>query len=517
MDLAPRKDTPNHRTGDHVTQLSKTEPDKISSTQDEDHENLSSNCIEEVLPCQDSNKKDRWKLIDLGLIQKLLKLMFKNLSDRVCGILTIWTSIALAISDTVSDFVIAITLFKNSHTTLGWVVVAVDYIPSWILATHNYCSSKWRAAETGKQKVFTMFCILLSPFAQTLFHLRWLYDFEIADQEKFEVLHHNARLSQLLSSSYESPMQITLLLIMWAQDKIELPWATDTCVTDSMGRNICLGAIPGIFSFTISLLSLVKGSLDICEGKAWTEKVIACVYSICNFSFRLPSIALAILFFNEWSLVLFIPILILNLIMILRYGPSKRKDFSVVTSFIIATVTPFISSDQTNLYQRMDIQTDSQRDITDNKHRRKLSARLSKMISPMLFISNIVLFVLLKYDPCFEYNSDIIMGRKTTMMIISIFLLPLGSLVMIANFMYSQTFTAGKIVDKNYYDVDYQLNLVKLQLKESCIEIKTRLQVTLSILLFLGLISLFGVLIHTLRSIPGKYFINILFLFIPFK
>ena len=72
---------------------------------------------------------------------------------------------------------------------------------------------------------------------------------------------------------------------------------------------------------------------------------------------------------------------------------------------------------------------------------------------------------------------------------------------MIANFIYSQTFSSEKVLQENYYGVDYQVNLVKEQVN---VELKTCRQVAFSILLFLGLISLFGVLVNTLRSIPGR-------------
>ena len=72
---------------------------------------------------------------------------------------------------------------------------------------------------------------------------------------------------------------------------------------------------------------------------------------------------------------------------------------------------------------------------------------------------------------------------------------------MIANFIYSQTFTSEKLLQENYHGVDYQVNVVKEQV---IVELKTCLQVIFSILLFLGLISLFGVLINTLRSTPGR-------------
>ena len=40
---------------------------------------------------------------------------------------------------------------------------------------------------------------------------------------------------------------------------------------DSAGRCVCLGVVPGIFSLTLSLLSLLKGSIDVSEGKTWRD------------------------------------------------------------------------------------------------------------------------------------------------------------------------------------------------------------------------------------------------------
>ena len=336
-------------------------------------------------------------MIDFGLIHTIMSMIFKNVSYRVCGILTILTQVTLSISDTISDFAIAITLFARKHTTLGWAVIIIDYVPGWILAIHNSFSPKWRSAESIKQKVVTTVFLILSPFSQALFHLRWLYRFEKATPKEFELLHHNSRLSQLLCGSYESPMQIILLLIIWGQNKIELPWSNETCLKDSQNRTVCLGVIPGILSLTISLLSILKGSIDISEGQSWTEKGITFVYSFCNFAFRLPSIALLILYFNEWSLMIFIPILIANLIMILRFDTEKRQDLSIVSSVIISTVTPFVTSDQTNLYQRTDSQIASEDTSSDNEYRRKLASNISMAVSPILFTGDLVLFLLLRF------------------------------------------------------------------------------------------------------------------------
>ena len=233
-------------------------------------------------------------------------------------------------------------------------------------------------------------------------------------------------------------MQIILLLILWGQNKIETPWSNETCVRDSANRLVCLGIIPGILSLTISLLSLLKGSIDVSEGRTWREKGITFVYAMSNYAFRLPSIALAILFFNEWSLLLFVPIVVINLVIVMRFDEEKRKDLSVVTSVIIATISPFVLSDEANIYQIKDVNIDLVFNDTHNNYRRKLASRLSMVMSSMLLVSNLCLFLLLNYNPNFTYHADIILERATTEKILSIFLLPAWGLVMLSSYLYGR-------------------------------------------------------------------------------
>ena len=444
-------------------------------------------------------KEEKWKSVQFGLIHTILSKIFKNVSYRVCGILTILTQIIISVSDTISDLAIAITLFSRKHTTLGWAVIIIDYVPGWVLAIHNSFSPKWRSAGTIKQKVLTTAFLIFSPFSQALFHIRWLCRFDKAGPKEFELLHHNSRLSQLLCGSYESPMQIILLLIIWGQNKIDLPWSNETCLKDSQNRTVCLGVIPGILSLTISLLSLLKGSIDISEGQSLTEKGITFVYSFCNFAFRLPSIALFILYFNEWSLMIFIPILIANLIMILRFDTDKRQDLSIVSSVIISTVTPFVTSDQTNLYQRCESQIASVETSSDNTHRRKLASNISMAICPMLFTGDLVLFLLLRFYKNFDYNREIILEHNVTENILSMFLLPLGGIVMVANLMYRQRLTPWISPNKKANGVE-ERNTPRLKRN-----LKAFIQPACLIALFLGTLVLSGIMVHSILNGKGIY------------
>jgi hypothetical protein len=389
-------------------------------------------------------KEKRWEVVEFGVLQNLLKYLLKHISDKTSGILTILSTVLISISDTFSDLIVAFTLFVNGYNTWGCIVVAVDYVPSWILVSHNFLSSKWRNTNAVKEKLCSIGFVVFSPFASTFFHLRWLCQFEQANSDVFDFLHHNSRLMQMLNGSFESPIQIVILLVLWGTKKLESPVSMETCFSDSQNRNICLGILPGILSLTFSVLSLIKCSLDISESHVWHEKTTVFIYSLCNYAFRIPSIALAIMYFNEWSLILFILIVIINIILIARLDPQKRKDFSVVSSVVIATISPFVASDQANLYQRMDINTGKAQENSLNEDRRKLSAKTSLLISPLVIVCDVVLLVMLKYYSDFKFNQDIILEKQLTIKLLEMVLLPLGILVMLTNFMYYLVITPKK-------------------------------------------------------------------------
>ena len=452
---------------------------------------LSSN---EDLLSKEGIESNRWDEIDFGLIQSLFKAIFLNISEKVSGTLTILTTIAISISDIVSDIVVALTLFSLDQYTLGIIVLGVDFIPCWALVAHNIFSSKWNKIMFNHDKWTTVIAIILSPFSNAIFHIRWLWTFESCDTELFNLLHHNARLSQILSGSFESPIQIVILSYLWGTGTLELPWAKATCITDSRDRQLCLGAFPGMFSFTLSILSIIKSSLDISEGLCWQEKLTVLVYAMCNHLFRLPSLALAILYFDEWSPSIIIPVLMLNFILILRYDRKKRKDFSISTSVLISCIIPFVSSDQTNLYQIKGSEACYTFDELDNKYRRKLSAKMSMASFPFLFISNLVLFLLLRYHETFIYNSHIIMDKELTEDFILIYLLPLGGFLLASNLAYLVVI-ASKYDESNfYYGTTYITSLftatIKMKVKK-CIRLLTVLLILTGVITLIGSTAIF--------------------------
>ena len=250
--------------------------------------------------------RDRWSKIDLGIIQTILTKCFKNVSQKTSMIFALISNIIFSLFDTGSDLAVACTLFANGEWKYGTVVLIVDYLPGWELLIHNLCSEKWRRLNSRKEWFITVAFLLLSPFSLPLFFIRWLLAFNKANDETFSYLHHNARLSQLLVGSVESPLQVMLLFVLWAEAKIPVPWSGDVQVTDSTGRLVNFGILPGILSLIISVAVILKGSLEIAESKSLGEQIIVCGYAICNLVLRLGSFAMAIIYFKEWSIIIFV-------------------------------------------------------------------------------------------------------------------------------------------------------------------------------------------------------------------
>ena len=92
----------------------------------------------------ESKKIERWRVIDFGAIPKLLKLVLVNISDKISGVITILITTIISIGDTISDLVVAFSLILSGHYYWGFVVVLIDYLPSWDLLVYNCLSTKWK-------------------------------------------------------------------------------------------------------------------------------------------------------------------------------------------------------------------------------------------------------------------------------------------------------------------------------------------------------------------------------------
>ena len=377
----------------------------------------------------------RWNRIDLGLLQTIISKCFKNLSKKCCVISTIVCNIIFSVFDTCSDLVVAFTLFAEGKWEYGLVVLMLDYVPGWELLIHNLFSKNWREQKNTKQKYITIVFLIISPFSLPLFYINWMIAFECADEPTFNYLHHNSRLAQLLNGSVESPLQVLMLLVLWAEKLLPLPWSVDTTFVDLQGNILDFGILPAVVSLAMSSIVILKGSIEITESSRFEEVVLVVGYALCNFVFRLSSFALAIIYFKVWSIVLFVTIFVVNFICILRYDEPKRKDFSIITSTIISIFTPFISSDQPHKYQLVSKHYIKHERKSQSMRKRNLSGRMAIVTFPMILICDLALLFNLKRNSDFKYG-DINLTPETTETILYMLVFPAGFAALITSIVF---------------------------------------------------------------------------------
>ena len=190
--------------------------------------------------------------LDLGLFQTLTKhwigkeISEKNPSKAIksAHILKAF----LSSLDTISDLTVALTLIEEKEYCWALSVMLVDYLPSWQVLLHGIKSPAWQKLNDFREKVLTCVMLAFSPFASVLFRLRLLWGYFDKPDDLFDFHHQNQRVSELITSSVESPLQLVLMMLLVAYGKLPMPWNETSTIQDDWGNSVSLGPFPGMFS-----------------------------------------------------------------------------------------------------------------------------------------------------------------------------------------------------------------------------------------------------------------------------
>ena len=185
-----------------------------------------------------SDPVDRYENINLGIVQTILFTCFQS------AVFALKTTIIIvsifSVIDIISDHLVLTELIYRGLILWPILVFFADYVPGWLMLCHNLTSKKWSAMKSRKQKVIMIILLLFSPFSMALSHLSWLGYFDSADEDLFEFLHHSCRLSQIFNGSFESPLQLLFLIILWGKRIFPLPWEDELELEDSHGNRITI-------------------------------------------------------------------------------------------------------------------------------------------------------------------------------------------------------------------------------------------------------------------------------------
>ena len=371
--------------------------------------------------------------MDLGLFHTLAKYWIgkTNIEEDPSRaiISTHIAKIVLSFLDTISDLTVAWTLYEEQEYYWALSVMMVDYLPSWQVLLHGLWSKAWKELNDWKEKILACLILVLSPFASILFKLRLIWGYSGKPYHLFNFQHQNERVSELITSSVESPLQLVLTMLLVAYRKLPMPWNETSTFQDDLGNSVSLGAFPGMFSLIMSVLSFIISSLDIAECDNWKDKFVYGSYAFCNGLFRIGSIVMLLTLFPFWTIRAFIPCLFFaSITAIMGFDRDGRDNFSSLTTFLVGLFLPVAVSAEPQNAQYLQKEENDKKETAEK--RMSISGKISLLTSPVILLFDLVLFLKLIFMEGFKIHCGLVSGvndtKEVAVKVMYLFVLPSG-------------------------------------------------------------------------------------------
>ena len=346
--------------------------------------------------------------IDLGLMQSIArKWLGKNASPGKTLSLATAINTAISLFDSSSDIAVAIQLIQNGDLAWGLTVLLIDYIPMWQVLLHGITSNAWKEVEDTRERWITCLILLFAPLAFPLLQIYWLLSMKTTKKGKrtLNFLHQNSKVAELLSGTFESPMQFIFTMILYAYGKLPLPGSETTIISDSSGNQLNLGALPGVISVAFSALTMIKNSVNLAEAKTTMDMVSYAAFCFSTIVFRISSYILLVITFREMSVPIFGLIAIATLSVIARSDWTITRGLSLFTTFMVGLVIPSAVSQEP---QKTQLKGQTTTTEEETKARYRLTSRIVLWTIPLIIFFSGLLLVLFKYTN-YKVSSDLLM------------------------------------------------------------------------------------------------------------
>ena len=330
--------------------------------------------------------------------------------------------------DTISDISVAITLASQDEYYCALAVILVDCLPTWQVLLHGLMSPAWKKMTDAKEMLRTGMILVFAPVASPLFKLRLLWNYSKKSDHLFDYNHQNDKVSELITSSLESPLQLVLTMVLISYGKLPMPWNDTSTFRDSNGNSVNLGAFPAMFSLTMSVLSLITSSLDVAECSNWKENIVFGAYGFCNGLFRILSLIILLVLFRTYTICFLLPCLIFaSMTATIRFDKERRKNFSLLTTFLVGMFLPVAVSAEPHKAQ-YPIKGEVRDVVTDK--RMHISGKISMFTLPIILLFDLILLLMLVFNSSFKLSCELAVvattAREVSIKLLYLFLLPSG-------------------------------------------------------------------------------------------
>jgi hypothetical protein len=411
---------------------------------------------------QGSGKMDRWGKIHLGLFHTIVAKLFEaGTEDKERIILAMIINIIVSFCDPCSDIYVAKTLYDKELYYSCVAILIIDCLPGWLVLLFNINSKRWADFKVLEKIALIIILTLFAPISTPLLLSWWLWEFNCDSTRKFKFIHYNARMSELFSVVLEAPLQILVLVLLYCKGQMVLPWDADSIIKDAYDNSLNFGAIPGIISLFMSIMTVVKGSISVYEANNMKENFVISVFALCTTLFRTLSFTLLIMYTNVFSVAPFLVVVISTFAIILGFRKQEKTEFSLPNTILMSIFMPIAVSKNPAKSQWKIGKKETMEQTARNeklKSRSNLTSRISYVTTFILLLANVSLALVLKYVPSYHTDECLIITKDNALMIIVCFLLPIGT----ASFISVLTLRSGEFKTCHLYGAVFSFLVILL-------------------------------------------------------
>jgi hypothetical protein len=313
-------------------------------------------------------------------------------------------------------------------------VGSCDLLPGFVLFIHHINTPSWEASSLSF-RVFCLIMIPLQPLSLLIIHGAWLMNISCPRW------HNLAKTSQLIHGSFECPCQTIILMVLMGRGVLELPWQENVVITDKYYNQLPLGKI-GTMSLVLCCLSLLKASNDASEFKGMQRKLNGFMFSVTNLLFRLPGLALVIIYLDMWSFVVFgVLIFVTTTSFLYVKGNSSSTFFQATTSVAFSIFLPisaykFPYQKQLWVGELSEEQESAQNQ--EDKFKRRISSMISIITLPIVYIPNLMILLGIKYLGL-KYDQNIVIADVQLEQIVLFYITPMFILSLLSSLVFYPT------------------------------------------------------------------------------
>ena len=146
---------------------------------------------------------------------------------------------------------------------------------------------------------------------------------------------------------------------------------------------------------------MLKASVDSIEFDGIRQTLNGLIFCVINLCFRVPALAIATIYLDMWAILVLVSlVLITGTTFIYLKGSNGTTFFKATTSVAFSIFLPICASRypfEAQLITRKDAKRSNNTMNVEKDLKRKISCIVSLLTLPVIYISNVLVYVLVKH------------------------------------------------------------------------------------------------------------------------